>query len=98
MAQRVGGFRRKTRSKLRIKQKDKSPININKFTQEFKPGERVHLKANPKYQKGMYFPRFHGLSGLVTKKKGQCYYVKIKDNNKEKSLIIHPIHLQKCQK
>jgi len=96
MAKRIGGFRRKTRSKLKKSLRDKGKISIKKYFQEFKIGEKVLLKAEPAIQKGMYFPRFHSKTGLVKGKKGSCYEIVIKDGGKEKMLIVHPIHLQKA--
>ena len=95
MAQRKGGFRRKTRSKLRKNAKQKGKISIRKFFQEFKEGEKVCFKAEPAYQKAMYFPRFHGRSGKVIGKEGTCYKVAFKNKGKEKTAVIHPIHLKK---
>lgn len=63
--------------------------------QTFKTGDKVLLKAEPAYQKAMYFPRFHGKTGTIKKKQGSCYIIKIKDQKKEKELIVHPIHLRK---
>ena len=74
---------------------NKGKISITSFLKIYEPGDRVVLKAEPAYQKGMYYRRFHGLSGIVTKKRGFCYEVDIKDNNKQKSVIVHPIHLKK---
>ena len=88
-----GGFRRKTRHKLKKNYKERGKISIRKFFQEFKQGDRVVLKAESGYQKGMYYPRFHGKSGLILNKKGHCYEVLIKDGKKEKLLIVHPVHL-----
>jgi len=42
----------------------------------------------------MYFPRFHGLAGIVKGKKGNCYQVTIKDGRKTKELVVHPVHLK----
>lgn len=95
MAQRSGGFRRKTRSKLRKSKSDRGKISIARFVQRFNVGDRVCLKAEPAVQKGMYFPRYHGKSGIVSGKQGNCYYVKIKDGNREKTLLTHPVHLKK---
>jgi large subunit ribosomal protein L21e len=88
-----GGFRRKTRHKLGKHYKAKGKISLRSFFADFKEGDRVVLKAEPAYQKGMYYPRFHGRSGIVINKKGHCYEVLIKDGNKEKLLIVHPVHL-----
>ncbi len=93
MVQRIGGFRRKTRSKLT--KKDKGRIIIANFLRRFSEGDKVDLSADPAYQKGMYHPRFHGLTGVVKGKEGNCYKVEIKDGNKAKLLIVHPVHLKK---
>ena len=90
-----GGFRRKTRHKLGKNYKDKGKVSLRKYFQEFKNGDTVVLKAEPAYQKGMYYPRFHGKAGLVMNKKGECYEVLIKDGKKEKLLIVHPVHLKR---
>ncbi|MBT3866136.1 50S ribosomal protein L21e [Candidatus Woesearchaeota archaeon] len=95
MATRVGGFRRKTRSKLRKSPKEKGKISIRKYFQELKAGNKVCFKAEPAVQKGMYFPRFHGKTGEVIEKNGSCYKVKFKDGNKQKIIIAHPVHLKK---
>ena len=97
MTQRIGGFRRKTRAKFRKNIHDRGKISIARYLQTFKPGDRVSLSAEPAVQKGMYHPRFHGKTGLITNKKGSCYEVLIGDGGKQKSLIVHPIHLRKCQ-
>ena len=65
MAQWIGKFRRKTRSKLKKSIKTRGKISINNYLQSFKPEEKVLLKAEPAVQKGMYFPRFHGKVGVV---------------------------------
>lgn len=93
-----GGFRRKTRGILSKNYKLKGKISLRRFFQELKEGDKVVMKAEPAYQKGMYYPRFHGKSGMVIGKKGECYEVLIKDGNKEKMLIVHPVHLVRSVK
>jgi len=95
MAQRTGGNRRKTRSKFKKNMREKGKVSLTKFFQVFKINERVILKAEPAIQKGMYFRRFHGKTGLVKGMKGKCYEVSVKDGGKEKILIVHPVHLKK---
>jgi len=87
--------RRKTKSKLSKSPRAKGKISLTRYLQEFNIDENVILKTEPGYQKGSYFPRFHGKSGLITGKQGYCYKVRIKDGDKVKNLIIHPIHLRK---
>jgi len=97
MTTRIGGFRRKTRRKLRKPAREKGKLSIKKYFQSFKNGEKVCFKADPSYQKAMYFPRFHGRSGEVIGKEGSCYKVKFKDQRKEKIAVVHPIHLKKLR-
>jgi large subunit ribosomal protein L21e len=95
MAQRKGGFRRKTRSKLRKKTSERGKVSIRKYFQELKAGTSVCFKADPAFQKGMYFPRFHGKTGKVIGKEGSCYKVEFKDGKKQKTVVAHPIHLKR---
>ena len=94
MSNRKGGSRRGTRHKLSKEVREHGKISITRHLQEFKPGDRVKLNIEPAIQKGMYFPRFHGKVGVVKNQKGRCYEVLINDGGKEKTLIVHPVHLK----
>ena len=94
MVKRIGGFRRKTRHKLQKKARQKGKLSLRKYFQKFEIGQKVLLKADSIVQKGMYHPRFHGKIGIIKGKEGRCYEVKIKDYSKEKTLIVHPVHLE----
>jgi len=95
MVDRVGGFRRNTRHKLRKNVSKRGKISLRNFLQSFEVGDSVQLAAEPAYQKGMYFPRFYGKVGVVSKIIGSCYEVKIKDG-KDKIVVVHPVHLSKA--
>ncbi len=95
MVQRQGGSRRKTRSKLRKQKRQKGKISHARFLQQLENGQKVKLVAEPAYQKGMYMPKYHGMVGVVKSKSGKCYNISIKDHDKEKTLIVHPVHLKK---
>ena len=97
MAKRIGGFRRKTRHKFIKEAKKKGKIDLTSYFQNFKKGDRVNLIVESSIHKGMYNPRFIGKTGVVTNKRGRCYEISIRDANKEKILIVHPIHLRKVQ-
>lgn len=96
MAKRIGGSRRGTRSKLAKNVRRKGKISLTKYLQGFKEGDLVVLSAEPAVQKGLYHLKHHGRQGIVQKKRGSCYEVLIKDINKEKKLIVHPVHLKKA--
>ena len=97
MVDRVGGFRRKTRYKMQKNVRAKGKISLRKYLQTFEVGDKVQLGAEPAVQKGMYFPRFYGKRGIVSKKVGTCYEVVIKDFTKEKTVVVHPVHLTKTK-
>ena len=98
MVIKIGGFRKRTRHKLKKGLRQKGKISLRRFFQEFSVGDAVCLKAEPAYQKGMYFPRlYHGKTATVTGKRGQCYILSIRDQNQMKMLIVHPVHLDKIQ-
>lgn len=93
MGGRIGGFRRKTRHKLQKKAREKGKLSLRKYFQKFEVGQKVLLKGDPAIQKGMYNPKFHGKVGVVKGKEGVCYQINIKDYRKEKTLVVHPVHL-----
>ena len=95
MVKRTGGSRRKTRHKLRKNVRTRGKISLTGFFQKFSSGDKVVLKADSAYQKGMYFPRFHGKIAVISKKIGTCYEVLLNDQGKDKTLIVHPVHLKK---
>jgi len=94
MVDRVGGFRRNTRYKMRKHVSQRGKISLRNFLQTFEVGQKVQLHAEPAYQKGMYFPRFYGQVGVVAKKVGTCYEIKINDLGKNKLVVVHPVHLR----
>lgn len=96
MVKRIGGIRRKTRYKFRKQTRSKGKISITRYFQSFNIGDRVYLIVEPAVQKGMYHPRFMGKTGTIKCKRGRCYEVAINDLGKEKTLILHPIHLRKA--
>lgn len=91
----MGGFRRKTRRKFRKDVRERGKISITRFLQTFNDNDKIQLIAEPAFQKGMYFPRFHGKAGIIKHKKGSCYEVHIMDGGKHKKLIVHPVHMKK---
>ncbi len=95
MVQRQGGMRKGTRSLMKKPIRQKGKVSLRSYFQKLEEGQKVQLKAEPAYQKGMFLPRFAGKIGIVKGKKGECYLVEIKDHNKTKELIVHPVHLVK---
>jgi|SRR3989338_792164 len=95
--QRIGGSRRKSRHKLSRPSRSKGKLTLTRYFQTLSIGERVCLKVSPNFNEGIYHMRFHGLSGVVVGKSGRYCKVRIKDGNKHKEFIVHPVHLIKLQ-
>lgn len=96
MAKRIGGIRRKTRYKLKKERRAKGKIGITRYFQSFNAGDRVYLGVEPAVQKGQYHFHFMGRSGVIKGKRGKCYEISINDLGKEKTLVVHPVHLRRA--
>lgn len=80
----------------RKKPREKGKISFTKFFQVFKPGESVAVVRELSIPFG-YSKRLQGKTGKVIEKRGQAYYVEIKDYNMNKKYLIRPIHLKKIE-
>ena len=96
MVRRIGGLRRKSRYKFRKEKRQRGKVSITRYFQSFNAGDRIYLSVEPAVQKGMYYPRFMGKTGIVKGKRGRSYEITINDLGKEKTLIVHPVHLKRA--
>lgn len=96
MVKRIGGIRRRTRYRFRKEKRAHGKISITKYLQSFSIGDKIHLTVESAVQKGMYHPRFIGRVGTIKSKRGKCYGVSINDLGKEKTLVVHPIHMTRA--
>jgi len=97
MGKRKGTARRKSRKLMTKYYRNKGKISVTSFLAEFKKGDRVVIKPEPAYQKGLCHLRFYGQQGVVKSRRGKSYIIEIKDINKKKELIIHPVHLKRLK-
>ena len=95
MVKRLGGARRKSRYKLKKETKDRGKFSLRRYFQKLNVNDKVALVMEPNIHKGTYNLRFHGQIGVVTGQRGSCYNVRIMNGNKEKTLIVHPVHLRR---
>jgi len=95
MVIRKGGARARTRSLFRKHARAKGKISLTKYFMPFSLGDKTVLSAEPAVQKNLYHRRFHGKIGTILAKRGRCYEVEIKDGNKPKMIILHPVHMKK---
>lgn len=66
------------------------------FFQKFQVGDSVAIVRNLTFPFG-YKMQIQGRTGRVLEKRGSSYYVEVKDLNKPKRYLVHPIHLKKIQ-
>ena len=98
MGSRVGGSRRKSRSKFKKNFRKIGKFSLVSYFMKFEVGDQVVLAVEPSIHRGLYHARFHSQVGKIIKPRGNCFEVQIKDGNKPKLLIVHPIHLKLCHK
>ncbi len=80
------------RKKIRTRGK----IQLSKYFQRFKKGDSVGIVIEKSLN--AFLPkRFQGRTGIIEGKRGKNYIVKIKDQEKEKTFLIEPIHLKKIE-
>lgn len=72
-------------------------VSLRTYLQQLELGDKVALVAESSIHKGIYYKRFHGKIATVTKKQGFCYEVSLKEGNKAKKMVVHPVHLKKLQ-
>jgi large subunit ribosomal protein L21e len=88
------GYRRKSRSLLRKKVREKGQSGLSRILRTYQPGDRVVVKLDPSVHKGMPHRRFHGKIGIVENTRGQAYVVNVTQGNAVKDIIVRPEHLQ----
>lgn len=92
MVKRSKGLMSTRTKKLRKKQ----PITISKLVRSFKIGSRVIITPRS-YMRGIPSLRYVNREGIVVETRGECYVVEIRDGNKKKQLIAHPVHLEEVK-
>jgi large subunit ribosomal protein L21e len=88
------GYRRKTRSLLRRKARQRGKTGLSKILREYESGDQVVVKLNPSVHKGMPHRRFHGRVGIIKSKRGRAYVVDVTQGDALKTVTIRPEHLE----
>ena len=80
------------RIKKRIREKGK--LRLSEYFRKFSDGDKIGVVTNVGVRAS--FPRrIRGMSGNVVGSRGKFKLIEIKDGNKLKTFIIHPVHLRK---
>jgi len=76
------------------KNRTKGKIQLSRYFQELKLGDRVSIVREPSVGAG--FPdRLQGKTGIVKGKRGKAYIIELRDYIYNKKFIVEPIHLKK---
>ena len=71
-------------------------IQLSRYFKEFEKNDNVAVVRESAIDSN--FPkRLQGRTGIIKEKQGEVYFVAIKDENKKKKFLIHPIHLKKIK-
>lgn len=93
MGRKAKGYRRKTRSILKKKPRERGKVGLSKILYEYKPGEKVVVKIEPSVHKGMPHRRYHGKIGVIINKRGRSYVVNVTQGKAVKEIIVRPEHI-----
>jgi len=93
MGRKAKGYRRKTRSLLKRKPRERGKTGLSKILYEYKPGEKVMVKIDPGVHRGMPHRRYHGKIGVIVNKKGRSYIVNVTQGRAVKEIIVRPEHI-----
>ena len=89
------GYRTKSRSILRKNVRDRGLKSLRRFLVNYKVGDKVDIVGDSSYQKrGFPHRRFHGKTGTIVGLRGRCYEIAVKDQNKEKMVILGKEHMR----
>lgn len=74
--------------------REQGKIKLSEYFKTLNDGDRVCI-VREKSVCSSFSTRLQGKSGVVIASKGNYKIVKLNDGNKEKTFIIHPVHLKK---
>lgn len=89
------GPRRKSRSVLTKRARDRGKLGLSRLLAEYEVGEKVIINIDPGVHGGMPHKRFQGQVGTVVEKRGKAYILDIPQRKTSKLVIAGPEHLRK---
>ena len=81
---------------MKKKVRTRGKLQFSRYFQNFQEGDNVAVVIEPSI-KSSFPKRLQGRTGKIEDKRGRSYFVKIKDQKKEKKFLIEPIHLKKIK-
>jgi large subunit ribosomal protein L21e len=91
------GIRRKSRSVLTKKVRDKGRIPLSRLLTSYEEGEKVVINIDPGIHKAMPHKRFQGKVATIVGQRGQSYILEIPQRKTVKTIITTVYHIRKHQ-
>ncbi len=88
------GKRGKTRYKFK---KRGAKVSVNDVMREFAKGDKVQIVADSSYHHGLPHKSFHGLTGIVEKKRGEGYEISVMKGNQPLMVVTTSVHMKKLK-
>ena len=90
------GYRRRTRSVMQKRARDRGLSPITRIFQTFEVGEKANINIDPSVHKGVPHVRFHGHTGTIVRMQGEAYLIDVRMGGMMKQIIVRPEHLRKA--
>lgn len=94
MVKRIASSRRKTRQKLQKKNGTHGHVKLTAFLQKFTDGDTVAIVPDSSVRASAVHGRHISRIGIINGSQGKSYKVKINDKGKDKTILVHPVHLK----
>jgi large subunit ribosomal protein L21e len=89
------GPRRKSRSVLTKRVREKGKLGLSRLLAEYEVGDKVVINIDPAIHKGMPHKRFQGKVGTIVEKRGKSYVLDIPQRKTSKLVVARPEHVRK---
>jgi large subunit ribosomal protein L21e len=89
------GPRRKSRSVLTKRARERGKLGLSRLLAEYEVGEKVIINIDPGIHRGMPHKRFQGKVGTVVERRGKAYILDIPQRKTSKFVIAGPEHVRK---
>ena len=91
------GYRRRTRSVMRRRVRERGLSPITKIFQTFDVGAKASVNIDPSMHRGQPHIRFQGRTGTVVGMQGKSYLIDVMMGDMKKQVIVSPEHLRKSK-
>lgn len=91
------GTRRKSRSALTKKVREKGRLPLSRLLTKYEEGEKVVIDIDPAIQKAMPHKRYQGKVATIVGQRGRAYIMEIPQRKTVKTIITTPEHMRKHQ-